>query len=104
MKQYFYECKTEEQKQELRDEMLEHMYYQMLATRSEVASIKQCVERMEQKLIYVGATEEERKFLNVDGTLNYCAINDNCDKVIALFGDKYMTETEVKDNASVNGD
>lgn len=104
MKQYFYECKTEEQKQELRDNMLEHMYYQMIATRSEVADIKRCVERMEQKLIYVGATEEERKFLNVDGTLNYDAINDNCEKVLALFGNKYMTETEVKDNASVNGD
>lgn len=104
MKQYFYECKTEEQKQELRDNMLEHMYYQVIATRNEVASIKRCVERMEQKLVYVGATEEERKFLNVDGTLKYDAINESCDRVLALFGDKYVKETEVKDNASVNGD
>lgn len=110
MKQYFYECKTEEQKQELRDEMLEHMYYQTLAARKEVADIKRCVERMEQKLVYVGATEEERKFLNVDGTLKYDAINESCDRVLALFGDKYVAENsavkkaEVKDNASVNGD
>ena len=104
MKRTFYECKTEEQKQTLRDEMLEHIYYQMLATRSEVASIKQCVERMEQKLIYVGATQEERKFLNIDGTLNLNAINDSCDRVLALFGDKYVTDAvgleEVNNNAS----
>lgn len=87
-----YECKTNEEKQKLRDEMLEHMYYQMLAARREVSQIKNCVDRMEQKLIYVGATSEERKFLNVDGSLNVDAVNDSCDNVLGLFGTEYMEE------------
>ena len=33
------ECKTEEEKQELRDQMLEHMYHQVLATHCLVATI-----------------------------------------------------------------
>ena len=32
-----YECKTEEERQELRDRMLETIYYEMLATRNEVS-------------------------------------------------------------------
>ena len=30
----FYECKTEEEKQKLRDSMLETIYYQTIATRN----------------------------------------------------------------------
>lgn len=98
----FYECKTNEEKQGLRDEMLEHMYYQMLAARREVSQIKNCVRRMEQKLIYVGATPDERRFLNVDGSLNLDAVNDSCDKILELFGDKY-TEGEKNANNSNEG-
>lgn len=89
---FFYECKTEEQKQELRDSMLEHMYHQMIATRSEVAEIRAKVRAIEQKLVYVGATKEERKYLNVDGTLKLEAINETCDNILELFGDKYVKE------------
>lgn len=85
----FYECKTNEEKQQVRDEMLEQMYYQMIATRREVSQIKDCVARMEQKLVYVGATPDERRFLNVDGSLNLDAVNDSCDRILELFGDKY---------------
>lgn len=88
----FYECKTNEEKQQVRDEMLEQMYYQMLATRREVSQIKDCVARMEQKLVYVGATPDERRFLNVDGSLNLDAVNDSCDRILELFGDKYAEE------------
>lgn len=101
----FYECKTEDEKQKLRDEMLEHMYYQVIATRSEVSEIRERVKRIEQKLVYVGATQEERKYINVDGTLNLEAVNDTCDNILTLFGDEYITSSpngirvdEVNDN------
>lgn len=95
----FYECKTEEEKQVLRDEMLQTMYYQVIGMRNEVSEIQSRVTRMEQKLIYVGATPEERKYINVDGTIKLEAINESCDNVLQLFGDKYIKEviTDGKD-------
>ena len=92
----FYECKTEEERQEIRDRMLETIYYQMLATRNEVSEIRAKVRKIEQKLVYVGATPEERKYINVDGTLKLDAINETCDNILKLFGDKYVNE--VMDN------
>ena len=92
----FYDCKTEEEKQEMRDSMLETIYYQMLATRNEVSEIRSKVRKIEQKLVYVGATPEERKYINVDGTLKLDAINETCDNILKLFGDKYVNE--VMDN------
>ena len=91
-----YECKTEEERQALRDSMLETIYYQMIATRNEVAEIRSKVRKIEQKLVYVGATPEERKYINVDGTLKLDAINETCDNILKLFGDKYVNE--VMDN------
>lgn len=88
----FYECKTEEEKQEIRDEMLETIYYQMLATRNEVAEIRAKVRKIEQKLVYVGATPEEHKYINVDDTLKLDAINEACDNILKLFGDKYVSD------------
>lgn len=88
----FYECKTEEQKQALRDDMLQTMYYQVLATRAEVSEIQSKVKKIERKLVYVGATPEERKYINVDGSIKLDAINEMCDGVLALFGDKYVKE------------
>ena len=88
----FYECKTEEEKQEIRDRMLETIYYQTIATRSEVSEIRAKVRQIEQKLVYVGATPEERKYINVDGTIKLDAINETCDNILKLFGDKYVKE------------
>ena len=93
----FYDCKTEEERQALRDSMIETIYYQMIATRNEVAEIRAKVRKIEQKLVYVGATKEERKYINVDGTLKLDAINETCDHILELFGDKYVNN-EVKDN------
>lgn len=90
----FIDCKTEKEKQELRDSMLQHMYYQLIATRSEVAYIKKTVKQIERKLNYVGATQEEREFLNADGTVNYGNIIDNCNRVIDLFEDKYKEDID----------
>ena len=92
----FYDCKTEEERKELRDSMLETIYYQMLATRNEVSEIRSKVRKIEQKLVYVGATPEERKYVNVDGTIKLDAINETCDNILKLFGDKYVNE--VMDN------
>ena len=36
----FYECKTEEEKQKLRDDMLQTIYYQVVGMREEVFEIK----------------------------------------------------------------
>ena len=88
----FYDCKTEEEKQTLRDMMLETIYYQMVSTRSEVSEIRAKVRKIEQKLVYVGATPEERKFINVDGTIKLDAINETCNNILELFGDKYVSE------------
>ena len=88
----FYECKTEAEKQKLRDDMLETIYYQTIATRNEVSEIRSRVKRIEQKLVYVGATEEERKYINVDGSIKLEAINETCDNILELFGDKYVKE------------
>lgn len=88
----FYECKNEEEKQTLRDMMLETIYYQMIATRSEVSEIRAKVRQIEQKLVYVGATPEERKYINVDGSIKLEAINETCDHILELFGDKYVKE------------
>ena len=88
----FYDCKTEEERKELRDGMLETIYYQMLATRNEVAEIRAKVRKIEQKLVYVGATPEERKYSSGDGTLKLDAINETCDNILKLFGDKQVSE------------
>ena len=88
----FYDCKTEEERQALRDSMIETIYYQMIATRNEVSEIRAKVRKIEQKLVYVGATKEERKYINVDGTLKLDAINETCDNILKLFGDKYVSE------------
>ena len=92
----FYDCKTEEERQELRDSMLETIYYQTIATRNEVSEIRAKVKRIEQKLVYVGATPEERKYINVDGTIKLDAISESCNNVLELFGDKYIKEV-IKD-------
>lgn len=47
-------------------------------------------------LVYVGATPEERKYINVDGTVKLEAINESCNNVLKLFGDKYVKEV-IKD-------
>ena len=88
----FYECKTEEEKQKLRDDMLQTIYYQVVGMREEVFEIKNRVRQIEQKLVYVGATPEERKYINVDGTIKLEAINETCDNILKLFGDKYISE------------
>ena len=91
----FYECKTEEERQELRDIMLENIYYQTVATRNEVSEIRENVKKIEQKLVYVGATPEERKYVNVDGTIKLDAINETCDNILKMFGNNV---SEVTDN------
>ena len=92
----FYECKTEEEKQKLRDDMLQTIYYQVVGMREEVFEIKNRVRQIEQKLVYVGATPEERKYINVDGTIKLDAISESCNNVLELFGDKYIKEV-IKD-------
>lgn len=92
LRRNFYDCKTEEEKQKLRDDMLQTMYYQVIGMRSEVSEIQNRVRRIEQKLVYVGATEAERKYINIDGTIKLEAINETCDNILALFGDKYVKE------------
>ena len=72
--------------------MLETIYYQTIDTRNEVSEIRTRVKRMEQKLVYVGATPEERKYINVDGTIKLDAINETCNHILELFGDKYVSE------------
>lgn len=91
----FYDCKNEEERQKLRDDMLQTLYYQVIGMRSQVSDIESRVKRIEKKLVYVGATQEERKYLNVDGTLNLDAVNETCDNILALFGDKYIKEDVV---------
>ena len=92
LRRNFYDCKTEEEKQKLRDDMLQTIYYQTIGMRSEVSEIQSRVKRIEQKLVYVGATERERQFINVDGSIKLEAINDACDNILALFGDNYVKE------------
>lgn len=98
----FYDCKTEEERQALRDDMLQTMYYQVIGMRKEVSDIQKRVHRMEQKLVYVGATPDERKYINVDGSLKLEAINEQCDSILNLFGDKYIKD-EVADNGKNEG-
>lgn len=43
MYRFIRECKTEAERQDLRDSMLEHMYYQVLGTRADVADIKKMI-------------------------------------------------------------
>ena len=98
----FINCKIEEEKQRLRDDMLNSIYYQTIATRNDVAEIKKRIERMEQKLVYVGATPEERKYLNIDGSINYDAINDTCDHVLELFGNKYIKDKDENNEIDID--
>lgn len=88
----FFDCKTEEQKQALREDMLQTMYYQVIGMRSEVSDIQSRVKAIERKLVYVGATQEERQFINVDGSIKLDAINEMCDGVLELFENKYLKE------------
>lgn len=98
----FYDCKTEEERQALRDDMLQTMYYQVIGMRKEVSDIQKRVRKMEQKLVYVGATPDERKYINVDGSLKLEAINEQCDNILELFGDKYIKD-QVVDNGENEG-
>lgn len=95
----FYDCKTEDEKQKLRDDMLLQIVCQMQVTRNEVAAIKRCVERMEQKLVYVGATQEERKYLNIDGSLKLDVIDGMCDHILQIANVIEETESEGDANA-----
>ena len=88
----FFECKNEEEKQDLRDDMMLTIFHQVIGMRNEVCDIQDRVKKIEQKLVYVGATEEERKYINVDGTIKLEAINETCDHILELFGDKYVKE------------
>lgn len=88
----FYDCKNEEERQKLRDDMLQTLYYQVIGMRSEVSDIQSRVKAIEQKLVYVGATQEERQFINVDGSIKLDAINEMCDGVLELFENKYLKE------------
>lgn len=99
----FYDCKNEEERQKLRDDMLQTLYYQVIGMRSQVSDIESRVKKMEKKLVYVGATKEERKYLNVDGSLKLEAINETCDNILALFGDKYI-KSEVVKNGEIEGE
>lgn len=107
----FFDCKNEEERQKHRDFMLEHMYHQVLCMRNEVTDIQSRVKAIERKLVYVGATQEERQFINVDGSIKLEAINEMCDGVLALFGEKYVKEdkvenptpNEVTDNGKIEG-
>lgn len=48
----FYQCTTEEERQKLRDDMLQAIYYQVVGMREEVFEIQNRVRRIEQKLVH----------------------------------------------------
>ena len=47
--QSFRECQTEEDKQELRDYMLEHMYHQVLTAHYKIGVLREMMEEMEKE-------------------------------------------------------
>ena len=92
----FANCETDYETNELRDRYIESMYCIVTDMREQVKDIQKRVKDIEQKLVYVGATPEERKYINVDGTIKLDAISESCNNVLELFGDKYIKEV-IKD-------
>lgn len=81
MRRFMTECRNEAEKQELRDWMLEHMYYQTLAIHNKVADTMEMVKEIKGNVNYLMASDSERQYMNCDGTANLNAITELCDKV-----------------------
>ena len=58
--------------------------------KEQVTDIQKRVKDIEEKLVYVCATPEERKYLNIDGSINYDAINETCERILDLFGYEFI--------------
>lgn len=65
-----------------------HQYHQVLAIHRETAKIESRLDAMDDKLDkimgrleYLCATDDERKYLYQDGSVNYDAISKSCDNI-----------------------
>ena len=74
----FRECKTEEEKQLLRDEMLEHMYHQALECHHKIAQVKDMIDDLRIHIDFLSLPAEVRKYKNEDGSINRDAFIELC--------------------------
>ena len=91
----FKDCETDYEVNELRDRYIESLYCIVTDMREQVTDIQKRVKDIERKLVYVGATPEERKYINVDGSIKYDIINETCDHILDLFGDEFIDKEGV---------
>lgn len=81
MRRFMYECKTEQEKQELRDYYLETIYHQTIIQNSTLKEIQEQLKEIRQHMDYLDLDEDERKYANEDGSANYDAIIELCGRI-----------------------
>ena len=98
---YFDECKTQEEKQNQMEHYIEAMYLHLVnqsgilsEINAKLTTVVDKVNATHTKLNYVGATEDERQFLNNDGTLNVESVNKLCDDILEEFKTDEMEGTD----------
>lgn len=63
-------CVTDEERNEVRDQMIEEIYNKLCGIESDIWHIKKVIDKIENKVIYLSANKKLRKFLNEDGTID----------------------------------
>lgn len=81
MKKYFRECKTEEERQEIRDYYLETLYHQTITQNGTLSNIQERLNRIEDKIdrisklqldAYYGVTDNSERGMNFDAISALC--------------------------------
>lgn len=74
IRRFFHECKTEEERQKLRDHYLETVYHQTIIQNTTLSKIQEQLSDIRRHMDYLAMSEDTRKYINEDKTMNFEAI------------------------------
>lgn len=63
MKEFMYECKTEEERQQLRDHYLEVLYHQNIRQTASLTNMQERLKKLEEKIDLISRRQIEAQFL-----------------------------------------